>query len=310
MLNDRSGLVRIDPGVDNLFENYNFTLVTHWPVSNLPVQRCGDKKYIPDDTILDYYRNLDYRMINHTDYSSKVIGGMVRLSCWMVTSLCESGVRSPINMFVDYRGQASLHPGKKRYIVANYLGLDTVPVMVQQFKTQPRIAGRPIYNTTQLVNAYDNNVSIKVNYKKKLECSWHGATNHRDKNGYDDWWKTSNLAINKNNKILDYVLQHGLHINCASQLHSTSAQNGIFNTHVNHNATDHDFYLEVDNTIMLEKDLWQLYFHFDPRVGVKSCSYTGIKIINNLGDPAWTMQVNLANTLNRVWIPCPKDSAT
>ena len=306
MLNDVSDMVRIDPNIDKLFQSYNFTLVTHWPVNKLPAQQPGLSKSISNNTVLDLYRNLDYRMIDHIDSSSKIIGNLSRLTYWLVTSLCETGVRSPMNMIIDNNSPGKIHPGKKRYIVANYLGLDTIPVMVQQSNKLIRVAGRPIYNTAQMISAYDNNVSIKIKDSKKVACSWHGATNSRDKSGYDNWWNAASVAINHDNKILDYILQHGLHINCASQSHSSSTQNGIFNTHINHNATDHDFYLEVDNTKMIKKDLWQLYFHFDPRVGVKSCAHTGIKIINKFGDSNWTMQVNFAKTLKRSWIPKTK----
>ena len=306
MFVDISSLPVIDPNLHKVFDDYNFTLVTHWPTTTLPVQRCSDADYIPDDLVLDCYRNLDYRMIDHVDYTNRIIRSMVYYSNWLVTSISETGVNAPLNLLIDDYGKKDIHPGKKRYIIANYMGLNSVPVMVQQPKTQARLAGRPIYTVDQMLAVYHHNVSIQLHKGYKLECSWHGATNFRDQNGYDSWHHTAKTQADGKHSILAYIQQHGIHVNCPTAIASTTTYDGVYRVHVNHNATDHDFYLDIADPTMLSYNLWELYYHFDSGVGEKSCPQSGIRIINKLGDPLWTMQSDLLATLQRLHIPDPK----
>lgn len=304
-----SNVAKIDPTITTLFDNYNFTSIAAWDLPTLPVQRCSDDKYIPDDLMVDYYRNLDYRMIAHIDYPSSVIEGMVKYSFWLVTSFSEHGVKSPMNMYIDEDQQHfNIHPGKKRYIVANYMGLDSVPVLVQQLKKETRIDGVHINNVAQLIDLYGDNTSMQVSQKygqEVLECSWHGATNLSDKNGYDGWWQAAGESINRSNVILEYILKEGLHVqfDVISRSINTTTQ---YSTHIHPMARHMQFYIDIPDAKYLNENLWQLYFHFDPRVGVKECVETGIRIVNKFGDQDWKMKVNLKKTLDRKWIDDPE----
>lgn len=294
---DKSNLDRVDPRAASLFEKYNFTFIACWDTNKLPIQRCSDDTYIPDKHVVDYYRNLDYRMIEHIDYPNRVIEGMTKFSCWLITSICETGMQSPLNMYLegDY---SNIHPGKKRYIAANYVGLASVPVVVQQLKTEERVAGLHIANLEELSDIYGNNVSIKVaqNYNQDvIECSWHGETNSRDPNGYDDWWSVAGKSINHENVILDNILYRGLAVRTPNE---NATASGIFKT-VMHPDIGGDFYIESERN---DFDFWQLYFHFDPRVGKKVDKKLGISIINHYGDPDWVIEVDFSKTLNRPWI--------
>jgi hypothetical protein len=304
MHSTNSDVAKIGAGVEKLFDDYTFTYVAAWDTSTLPVQRCSDDTYIPDELVVDYYRNLDYHMIEYIDYPSKVIEGMVKYSFWLVTSFSEQGMKSPMNMYSEQH-YTNIHPGKKRYIVANYMGLDSVPVLVQQLKHEDRIDGTPIHNIDQLIDLYGNNVSVKVvhNYNQDvLECSWHGATNLRDANDYDGWWAIASQSINHTNRILEYILEEGLHVQSSTSDLVINNSNDNYVTKVHPNARDRQFFLEVPDSAYLDYDLWKLYFHFDPRVGIKECTETGIRIVNKFGDPNWKIQVNLAKTLQRPWL--------
>jgi hypothetical protein len=307
MLSANSDVAKIDLNIATLFEKYNFTSVAQWDINTLPAQRCSDDKYIPDDQVVDYYRNLDYRMIEYIDYPSRVIEGMVKYSFWLVTSFSLQGIQSPMNMYLENH-YANIHPGKKRYIVANYMALDSVPVLVQQLKTQTRIHGVHITNVNQLIDLYGNNVSMQVSKKygqEVLECSWHGATNLRDKNDYDGWWQAAGESINHNNVILEYLLKEGLPVqfNGPAQSINTTTQ---YITCIHADAHHMQFYIDIPDVKYLNEDLWKLYFHFDPRVGVKECVETGIRIINKFGNPDWIIKVNLKKTLERPWIADPE----
>jgi hypothetical protein len=302
MLSDNSTVAVIDPNVEKLFDKYNFTYVAEWDINTLPAQRCSDDTYIPDDIVVDYYRNLEY-----IDYPSRVIEGMVKYSFWLVTSFSEQAMQSPMNMYLEHH-YANIHPGKKRYIVANYVGLDSVPVLVQQLKTIDRVDGVHIHNVNQLSDIYNNNASIQVasNYNNHvIECSWHGETGRRDARGYDDWWGVAAESINHNNVVLEYLLKEGLHVQYdgPSQSINTTTQ---YITHIHQDAHHNQFYIDIPDAQYLDEDLWKLYFHFDPRVGVKECVQTGIRIVNKFGDPDWQIKVNLKKTLERSWIADPE----
>jgi hypothetical protein len=284
MFRDKSNKPRIDPEVEQLFDEYKFEYFPEWPTSELPLQRCSDANYISDIELLDWYRNLDYRMIQRTDYHNRVIKGMVLNACWLVTSAAEKGIQSPLNMYE----WDNIHPGKKRYIVANYLGLDSVPVL-SQFQGEGQ-GGIPITNMTELSEIYGDQFSARIKHKPEynerlLECSWHGETQMRDDKGYDDWHAAAGEALQFKNKILDDIMANGIYINPAEDL---------------------PFYIEVYNDAVLEYDLMQLYYHFDPRVGGKIDKKLGISIINHYGDPDWVTEVDFSKTLNRPWLPDPE----
>lgn len=255
MFEDISNRPRIDPDTQRVLEEYNFYYYES-NLKDLPYQRCGDESYIPDETILHHYRNMNYHLISHMDYFKPIVGNIVRTGCWLVTDICRSGLQSPLSMF-----ETHVHPGKKRYIVANYIQVDKVPVLWQT--KQSHSSYQKVSSLSDLSDVYKNNFSTRVEHKggeRILECSWHGATNSRDDKGYDNWWKISNEQIGSN-MLLEYVKRFGIPINDTST----------------------PFHILVhDDT--LKFDWWQLYFHFDPTVYRKVCESGKIEIINTLAD--------------------------
>jgi len=271
MFEDISNRPRIDPLTETVLEEYNFYYY-ECSLSELPFQACGSKEYIPDDTILFHYRNLNYHLLSYRNYYKPIIGNIVKTGCWLVTDMTKNGIQSPLSMFGTH-----VHPGKKRYMVANYLQLDKVPILWQTKELHSSY--QKVETLSDLADVYKNNFSTRVERyedEMKLECSWHGATNSRDDKGYDNWWKVSNQAIGTN-VILEYVTRYGVRIN------DTSAPFHI---------------LVHDDT--LEFDWWQLYFHFDPNVYRKVCKTGKIEIINTFANNKDVIyDCNLMGTLTR-----------
>jgi hypothetical protein len=298
-------VIHVDDRIHQVFDRYQLTYYPAWPLDQLPVQRCSDEKYISDLQVLDYYRNLRPELITRRDYPNQVIRGMVEYGFWLATSMSVDGIQSPLNM---YHWQ-NIHPGKKRYIVANYLQLDAVPVLVQHWPDQMlRPGGIPINTLDQLLEIYNHNVSINIRTKVDellVECSWHGLTDLRDRNGYDDWYRSAAISVNEHNHLLDYLLQYGLYIQ--TDVAGIGINTGQLKITVNNDQSDKDFYIKLPEPSLLKYDLWQLYYHFDPRVGVKRCKVTGIEIVNRLGDPDWIIDgLNFKKTLHRPWLLDPE----
>ena len=203
--------------------------------------------------------------------------------------MSQHGIKSPLNMY----NWENIHPGKKRYIIANYLQLPTVPVLSQHQEDEHDINSQPIANRKQLDEIYGSNYSTRLQPKMdgyRLECSWHGETQRRDHNGYDDWYSASSTSIGDNNWITDYLLTNGLHIKTFGP--SSMSISGKFTTHIN-NETDSDFYIVAPQNLVTAYDLWQLYYHFDPRYSRKTDTSTGISIINKRGDPSLVLEQDL-----------------
>lgn len=302
MFRDHSQIERIPADLDQFLAQEEIYFEPDCPLSDLPLQRCSDANYIKDQQVLDYYRNLHYKLIEHADYENPIIGTMVKTACWLVTSMSEKGVKSGLN--IQWWNQ-NIHPGLKRYIVANYLQLDSVPVLWQGVDR-----GKPIRDAHTLYGCYGNRTDISVKLRNKgdrraLEVSWHGETQQRDSNGYDFWAATALEELDHGNYIYKYLLTHGLQVQADVPGYTINSAD-VYITRAHRAAHLHDFYLELPDSNYLQEDLWQLYFHFDPRVGVKTCRQTGIRIVNKRGDPDWEMEVELLSTLKRPWLLDPE----
>lgn len=297
MFRDESNLSRLPPDLDTFLAATELYWFPEFPLHELPIQRCSDANYIKELQVLDYYRNLHYELIRFIDYENTIIRNMVEYSCWLVTSMSQKGIQSPLNI---QGWNQNIHPGLKRYIIANYLQLDTVPVVWQG---GGRTSDYPIKTLADLHRAYGENISVKIRDKGRqtLEVSWHGDTNYRDPNGYDFWVAAAAEELCGKNLILEYLLEHGLQLQIDVP-GSTINNCDVYRTFAHNKADQHDFYLKIPDVSHLQMDLWKVYYHFDPRVGVKTCSETGIQIINKFGDPNWQMTVNLEKTIKRPWL--------
>jgi hypothetical protein len=274
MFNDMSNRPRIDPGTEEILNTYNFYYIKKYKLSKVPQQDWAS--YVPDHTISNHFRNLSYNLMSFKNYKINAVSGMVDQGCWLVSNIDHKGIQSPLNMF-----NGNLHPGRKRYIVAHYLQLKSIPILLQ---TKEELSQSKITTLEQLNQIYQNNYSTKIKIKSSgepvLECSWHGETNSRDSNGYDDWWKVSGEAYNYKNVILDYISRFGIEVNMNEQ--------------------DLPFEIIVHDKNLLNKDFWELYFHFDPAVHRKICETKKIEIVNRLTDSKIVMKdCKLVRTLFR-----------
>jgi hypothetical protein len=274
MFIDISNKARIDPNTEEILNAYNFYYIKNWKVLKLPKQDWTS--YIPDQTIAQHFCNLNYNLISFKNYKTAAVGDMVDKGCWLVSNIDQYGMQSPLNMFDN-----NIHPGKKRYMVANYLQLPHVPVLLQ---TKQTLKFKRITTIAQLNKIYKNNYSTQIRTKSNnesvLECSWHGATNSRDSKGYDDWWRVSGESYNYRNVILEYISQNGIEVN-------TAERNSLFE-------------IIVHDKNLLKKDFWELYYHFDPLVHRKICETNKIEIINRLTDSKIIMKdCKLVRTLFR-----------
>jgi hypothetical protein len=302
MIQDLSGKARVDPRAKDLFDRYAFTYFPAWPTSELPPQRCSDADYIPDQIVLDCYRNLHQNLIDHKGYTNPVVDSMVDYSFWLATSMTQRGIQAPLNMY----HWTNIHPGKKRYIMANYLQIKTVPVLVQHWPGNvQRAGGIPVTSLDYLLAIYQNNVSVNVREKVDellVECSWHGETQRRDRNGYDDWYSAAAHSIHNGNHLLSHLLANGLTV--VSPAPDSVINKGARWTNIaSHSAP---FCIHDPDRLHTKYDLWALYYHFDPRVGIKRCRRSGLEIVNQFGDPNWIVNADLLSTLKRKWIPDPE----
>jgi hypothetical protein len=274
MFRDKSDKPRIDPRTEEVLNLYNFYYIKDWNLSSIPPQDW--KTYISDQTIATHFKNLNYNLICFKNYKVNAVDGMVNQACWLVSNITKNGIKSPLNMF-----NGNLHPGRKRLIVAYYLQLESIPILLQTTET---LNYKRITKLSQLDKIYQYNYStnVKINSVNKLvlECSWHGETNSRDPSGYDDWWRVSGETYNYENVILDYITQNGLEVNIVER--------------------NLPFEIVVHDKSLLNKDFWELYFHFDPMIYKKICKTKKIEIINRLTKSKIVMEnCNLVKTLIR-----------
>ena len=275
---DNSQSSRIPKRIDLFLKGNYFYYIPEYPLSNFNHIPGASKSYISNNTIRNYYCNLDYQMIKHQDYENRVIHSMVNLSNFLITSIDQNGIKSPLNFF----NKENIHPGNKRLICARYLGMSHIPVLWQS--VGPMLNLTRITKLTELYNIYGDDISIQIKKKEPqstLEVAWHGETKCRDANGYDDWYTVSRLrtAIN----ISEYLLKNGLEV--INNTQTFEIKNDIFRTTFLKNASNKIYIKILDESILSEDtDFWQLYYHLDPTIYSKTCETGRIAIINEFAN--------------------------
>lgn len=274
LIEDLSGKTRIkEKQVNKVLNDYYFYYYPEYPLSSLDHISGASENYIPDATVRNYYINIDYRLIDYREYENTVIKSIVDDYNFLITSFDSKGIQSPMNLFLG----DNIHPGKKRLWGARYLQLDTIPIVLQH--NYPVDGQHRITTIDELFSIYGNNVSMNVTNEGRLEVSWHGETNRRDANGYDNWYTTS--ATRKGNfPICDYLLENGLEV-VSKFVRHREMTNGSFKT-IYTNTPTNDVYIEVYDQRLLngEFDFWELYYHIDPEIGSKMCETNQLRIVN------------------------------
>jgi hypothetical protein len=285
---------RIPKKINKFLRNHYLYFFPEYPLANLSHIPGAAEDYLSDNKLRNYYVNLDYKMIEHRDHPKRIVGEMCNLSNFLITSMDQTGISSPLNFY----DSNSIHPGNKRLLCARYLNLKYVPVVWQSFIYIPGLTR--ITTLEDIYNIYGTNISINLAPKSygpsRLEISWHGETHRRDHNGYDDWYTTSRLRTEFS--ILDYLLTHGLEIvNSTIEKEITNTQYPIKYTKARKNKISIEI---LDNSLMDENlDFWELYFHIDPTVASKLCKTKRIRIINDYATGNTLTECNLYNTLIR-----------
>ena len=294
LIQNKSEKPRIPKKINEFLRNHYLYYFPEYPLVNLGHIPGADTNYLPDNKIRNYYVNLDYKMIEHMDYPKHVIKEMCNLSNFLITSIDQNGVSSPLNLF----DSSNIHPGNKRLLCARYLNLNYVPIVWQSFIYIPGL--KRITTLEDIYDIYGTNISINLTTKSygpvKLEISWHGETQRRDHNGYDDWYSASRSRTEFS--VLDYLLKNGLEIvNSTIEKEITNTQYPIKYTKTRTNEISIEI---LDDSLMDENlDFWELYFHIDPTVASKLCKTKRIKIINNYATDNILTDCNLYNTLIR-----------
>ena len=274
--------------IKKAFKNFSFVYTPDYQLSKLNHMASADKKYLPNVEVRRFYNALDYRLILHYNYEKSVIGGIIDLINYLVTSIDQKGMKSPVNL---YKG--TLHPGGKRLQIARYLNMNTIPVLEQIDKNN--LAEGNVKNLKDLIEIYTNQISIQFN-RDILEVSYHGESGHRDDKGYDSWYKASedrNVKVD----VRKYLITNGLEIT-NNFLEKTIVQDEFFISKFVKKPKN-KIYIEVKNKELLKYNFWELFFHIDPLVNKKICSTKDIIIHNEYAHNPTLENCRLYKTLIR-----------
>lgn len=292
---DISNLERIphEKLLKSLFKKFQFVYTPNYELKKLDNIASAGKDYLPDKKVRFFYNNLDYRLLAHYNYEKKIVKDMIDLVNFLVTSMDQQGVKSPLNKMGN-----SIHPGGKRLLIARYLNLPTIPVL-EQHRTHLSKNDSNVNSLEDLFKIYSNDISIKIR-KQRLEVSWHGESKLRDNNGYDDWFSASRNRDGNTLKIREYLLKNGLEI--VNNFIEKEQTSDIFVTRFVKQPTN-KIYFTVTDEKLLSYDFWELFYHLDPTVYKKTCKSQHIEIYNHFADNSISLEnCNLLNTLNRTKI--------
>lgn len=269
---DDGDLNRLPQAAIECFGRYNFYFEPHYPTSSLLKMQNWDSTSYPENLCPEYYYNIDYRMLGLKDLSNEY-----RLYTdflfFLVTSIDQKGILSPVNVYET----RVFHPGGKRANIASYLGIETMPAIVQTIADLGN-EGK-ISSLEHLLDLYGNNCSLIYRTEfDRIEVAWHGETGLRDSRGYDDWFAKADQITKKyfHGSVSEVVLEQGLEIVTEKPL---SPVDEFYKLKFSRNPSSPIRIIILDPS-WLECDLWELYFHIDPSI-YRKIDETGTIIIEN-----------------------------
>jgi len=292
---DLSGLPIISDEVYRAFEKDFFYYIPNYSTKNVLKHTIWDTEIIPLDFEPHLYYNIDYKMLKYYE-KLDMVTKYVDLLWYLVTSMDQNSIISPLCS----ENLKTYHPGGKRATIAGYLDIRTIPVLAQFDNKMKKYSKFQVKSVEDLLKLYNYRCSVKYRQDTgAVEVSWHGETNMRDKNGYDNWFEKAHRIRNTYNlKISTFLVENGLDIE--NPFVSKTVYNGIFKTnYIKHSKSP--LKIIVTDEKIIDKDFWELFFHIDPSVYKKIDKDGIITIVNEdaMSNNIILKNCRLMKTLNR-----------
>jgi len=283
---DAAHMDRIGPGVRELFNTYKFYYIKKYPLNKLLDITSADLDGLKTKEIATKFYNINYRMLEHWD-DTEWIDWFTRAFYYLVTSFDAEGIKVPVNLYES----TYYHPGGKRVCIGSYLGMDTVPALLQT-KTilKEDVYDLKICKPKELSNIYPNNnftafiQTICPAMYKPLEVYYFESLIRTDEN-IDGWMERGQDTLRKFNTIAPpcYLLKHGLNVvnpDLPEHTRIEKGKNGYLYKTVFSKKPKADYYIKLNDTSLNEQNFWKLAYHFDPRYRIKYTKKKEIEIRN------------------------------
>jgi len=271
---DAAHMNRIGSGVCDLFNTYKFYYIKDFPVRKLVKLFNADIKGLGTPTIASKFYNLDYRMLEHWD-DTEWIDWFTRAFYYLVTSFDQEGIKVPLNLYENQ----FFHPGGKRVCIGTYLGMTSVPVLLQT-KNKFKKFTFEILSHDELQRVYpSNNFTAFI---RDIPGNFHPLEIHylesmiKTRNNIDGWMERAQGILQDFNIIAPplYFLEHGLNIVNPDLPERTRVELGangyeyktIFTKKPKSNS---EYFIKLNDTSMYTENFWKLVYYFDPRYRVK-----------------------------------------
>lgn len=273
-------LDKISSEVFKLFPLYNWYYIKNYEIEGLlPYIYSYEGLYNAEIATLFY--NLDYNMLKYRK-KTEWIEWFNQVFYYLVTSFDIHGVKVPLNFYEEKH----IHPGGKRVCISEYLGLKTVPVLIQT-KKKLDTYDINLQSIFDLQKVYPNNnftAFVGNNFPKghyPIEIHYL-ESNHRDENNIDGWMEEgkNNLPSNGIQNIPYFLLEHGLNIVGNWDKNELGAVRiGEFTLIFSHEPVN-PYFVKLNDMTYKNCDFWKLIYYFDPRYKLKTSLNNEIALYN------------------------------
>ena len=291
-----NGKPRFPKNLNDILQTKNLYYYPKYNLCDLGDILGADDEYLSNDVVRNHYINLSYELIAWTK-TKKVIQNIVEGSNFLVTSIDRGGIKSPLCLHELKDNTRYIHPGNKRLIIARYLQLEYIPVVISSIE---KVDNAIKLNTLDdIKKIYGNDISI-CTPNDTVEIHWHGDTFMRNDCGGNHWMKKSREE-NSSLGILKYLIENGLEVvSPFIEKDITKSVNKKRFVTKFRKSSSQLLYVEVYNKDYLMYDFWDLFYHMDPTVKVKSCKTEDIKLVNLMSNTDIELnECSLASSLTR-----------
>lgn len=273
------------------WNEFNFYYIKEYPIKKLLSLISFDLNGLSTREISVKFYNLDYQMLSylHMDW----IQMFSKVWFYLVTSFDKYGIKVPLNYYYpEY-----MHPGGKRVCVGSYLGMDTVPVLLQARTVLKKdVYDFKICKPEELSKIYpDNNFTIfclkgspaiEVHY---LESRIKSTSN------IDGWMERGNKIVDESEYAPIYKNFVDTGINVVSDStrefeHEIKCDQGRSYKTIFTKKPISDVYIKLNDLSKKNYDFWKLIWYFDPRYKNKSSLKKEIEICNTRHTAVETMR--------------------